>query len=537
MSGHHHHNHRRRRSSSSKTSRSNTSTISSYLEDVSEDNFEGPKYEIKTSKIMGRYIVSKKEIKPGEIIITEEPLVIGPCTDCKVQCLGCYKDLEKEQQINKCVSCGWPLCSKKCPGLRKTHGHTQIECTILQECKSASFLNYTNLEELRTNFQALVPLRCLILKTTDPSSYAILMDMESHNGIRKNIPDLWALNQARVVDRIIKDWRLTEFTPEEIHTICGILEVNAFEIGQGVNIRGLYPTAFLLSHNCVPNTNHTDEEGTYHLTIRASTRIPEGHPVTLSYAYTLQCTQKRREHLLENKFFECKCQRCCDKTELGTYSGALLCPKCDNGLVLCDNPLNFDSSWSCNSSGKYCPGYSINANSIRVLLNRISHEVEQIDSNDICAMENFLQKYRNVLHPTHYLCLSIKVSLSQVYGRISGYLIHELKDKPLIRKKDICHEILKVFDVIEPGYTRIRGVTLYEIHAPMMILLSRQMETESMSKSEIKAALRDVLKYLTEAKVILSYEPEHSPEGIMGKAATDALIQIKDWEKIVGKIK
>lgn len=135
------------------------------------------------------------------------------------------------------------------------------------------------------------------------------MDMESHNEIRRNIPDLWALNQTRVVDRIIKDWKLTEFSEDEIHTICGILEVcqtnfailthsygcscmkqvNAFEIGQqGVNIRGIYPTSFLLSHDCVPNTNHTDEEDTYKLTVRASTRIPLGHPITLSYAYTLQ---------------------------------------------------------------------------------------------------------------------------------------------------------------------------------------------------------------------------------------------------------
>lgn len=88
------------------------------------------------------------------------------------------------------------------------------ECLeIDRKCVSTFYLRIT------------VPLRCLILKTTDPSSYAILMDMESHNEIRRNIPDLWALNQTRVVDRIIKDWKLTEFSEDEIHTICGILEV------------------------------------------------------------------------------------------------------------------------------------------------------------------------------------------------------------------------------------------------------------------------------------------------------------------------
>lgn len=71
----------------------------------------------------------------------------------------------------------------------------------------------------------------------------------------------------------------------------------------------------------------------------------------------------------------------------------------------------------------------------------------------------------------------------------------------------------------------------------MMILLSRQMESQPMSKSDIKAALKEIVRYLMEAKVILSYEPEYSPEGIMGKASRDALLQIKDWEKIVGKIK
>ncbi|KAF7285495.1 hypothetical protein GWI33_010593 [Rhynchophorus ferrugineus] len=528
--------HRRKKSASSRSSKSESGN-SSLTDEMADSHFIGPKYDVKVSKVMGRYIVARKDIHPGEVIITEQPLVVGPCTDCKVQCLGCYRDLENEQYIYRCPGCGWPLCSKKCPGRKRQHGHTQIECTILQECKSALYLNYNDLKSMRLNFQVIVPLRCLILKTTDPSSYAILMDMESHNDIRRNIPELWNLNQTRVVDRIIKDWGLTEFTEDEIHTICGILEVNAFEIGQDINIRGLYPTSFLLSHDCVPNTNHTDQEGTYQLTIRASTNILESQPITLSYAYTLQSTQKRREQLLENKFFECRCRRCSDPTELETYIGALICPKCDNGLVLCNNPLDFKSAWNCVNSTKSCPGYSLSAQSHKLLMNRITNEVDQIDNNDIESLEHFLHKYRNVLHPNHYLCLGVKVTLSQVYGRINGYLIHQLKEKQLIRKREICSEILKVFDVIEPGFTRIRGVTLYEIHAPLMILFTRQMETQSLNKADIKMALKKILRYLAEAKVILSYEPEYSAEGLMGIAARDALLQIKDWEKIVGRIR
>jgi hypothetical protein len=93
---------------------------------------------------------------------------------------------------------------------------------------------------------------------------------------------------------------------------------------------------------------------------------------------------------------------------------------------------------------------------------------------------------------------------------------------------------MKIFNVIEPGYTRLRGVTLYEMHAPLMILLTRQFESHC-TKSELRSKLKKVVKCLDEASTILSYEPETSPEGMMGVAARDALVRIRDWEKILGK--
>lgn len=426
------------------------------------------------------------------------------------------------------------MCSSKCKGLGKKYGHTQIECAVLKATKSCQFFDYNTVEKMRPNYNAVVPLRCLLLKETDPQTYEHLMTMETHNEIRRNIPELWRTNQITVVSRIIDDWGLKEYTEDEIHSICGILEVNSFEIGQqGINIRGLYPTAFLMSHDCVPNTNHIDEENTFWLTVRASTTIELGEMITLSYAYTLQSTLRRREHLLENKFFECQCMRCSDPTELGTFTGALICPKCKDGYVLSTNPLDPEADWKCINFDK-CPGYKLTARSMQLLLDKISQEVDNIDCNDVRAMETFLKKYRNVLHPTHYINLSVKLSLSQLYGRINGYLIDELGDDLLIRKQEICEEIMKIFNIIEPGYTRLRGVTLYEMHAPLMILLTRQFERHC-TKSVLRNKLKKVLKCLDEACTILSFEPETSPEGIMGVAAKDALIRIRDWEKILGK--
>lgn len=82
----------------------------------------------------------------------------------------------------------------------------------------------------------------------------------------------------------------------------------------------------------------------------------------------------------------------------------------------------------------------------------------------------------------------------------------------------------------------ILGVTLYELHAPIMILITRQFERQELSKNELRCRLKEVVSYLTEASMILSFEPEYSSEGMMGVAAREALNKIKDWEKIIGKI-
>lgn len=77
---------------------------------------------------------------------------------------------------------------------------------------------------------------------------------------------------------------------------------------------------------------------------------------------------------------------------------------------------------------------------------------------------------------------------------------------------------------------------MYELHAPIMILITRQFESRALTKNELKLRLKEVVRYLDEASVILSFEPESSSEGLMGLAAKDALLRIKDWEKLIGRI-
>lgn len=74
---------------------------------------------------MGRYLTASRDIKQGEIIIKESPLVCGPSQITGPTCVGCLNALN---QINytECDKCGWPVCSENC----KTNKNHRGECEL-----------------------------------------------------------------------------------------------------------------------------------------------------------------------------------------------------------------------------------------------------------------------------------------------------------------------------------------------------------------------------------------------------------------------
>lgn len=84
-----------------------------------------------------------------------------------------------------------------------------------------------------------------------------------------------------------------------IHKICGILDVNSFELRgpnpalmthsakQGERLRGVYAEAALMSHNCIGNT-HLAVDDDYMMSIHASTLIKAGDPILFNYASSLE---------------------------------------------------------------------------------------------------------------------------------------------------------------------------------------------------------------------------------------------------------
>ncbi|XP_068158972.1 SET domain-containing protein SmydA-8 isoform X1 [Drosophila tropicalis] len=377
--------------------------------------------------------------------------------------------------------------------------------------------------QVRDLYELIMIVRILLMRQNSPEQYALVMRMESHSEERRGNATLWQHYEEKVVKRLIELWQLGDLAEaQQVHEICGILDVNCFEIGQnGAKARTLYPSAFLLAHDCSPNTAHTDDPGTYAILLRTSRRVHEQEALTLSYAYTLQGTLKRRSFMHEGKLFWCQCRRCADPKELGTDCSALACRSCRLGSIRAVQPLEQTADWACDRCQR-----QVSAQEVEHQLERINNDLEAIDVHDIPGLENFLIRYRDVLRPNHYLLLSAKYSLCQIYGRIEGYLLPQMQPEDIARKERYCREFLAIIDVLEPGLTRLRGLIMYELHAPIMILAQIAIQKGQISAKEFQCRIKEVIKLLQQSRDILKLEPQGSNEHEMGSAAADALIKM-----------
>ena len=88
------------------------------------------------------------------------------------------------------------------------------------------------------------------------------------------------------------------------------------------------------------------------------------------FAYILEIntsTDYRRIGIEDQFMFECKCKRCQDATEFGTFYGGICCSTCNNftpdgenvtvkGTLYQQKPLEISSDWKCNHCDSVSPG-------------------------------------------------------------------------------------------------------------------------------------------------------------------------------------
>ena len=181
--------------------------------------------------VSGRRLVASREIRPGQTILTDSAILLGPASPgvCVVCC-------SSSQPSRQCPDCRHRLCSS-------CH-HDQEECRALSKC------GYT-----RDMYNVILPIRFGLLRSRDPEMFEWLLQNMDHNQERNKDEELRRSAQ-RMATLVSGSLGLGKALAARI---IGILFTNCFEFKvSDIDARALYPLVSLINHSCVPNMRHTN---------------------------------------------------------------------------------------------------------------------------------------------------------------------------------------------------------------------------------------------------------------------------------------
>lgn len=122
--------------------------------------------QIASNDVLGRYMIAKRDIKAGEIILRENPCVLGPKITSHVMCLGCHRSIDPpfSNDFYKCSKCSWPMCGKSCETLPS---HVD-ECRVMHARNFKTAIKNTGTAKMEASYCVIVPLRLILLEKSNP---------------------------------------------------------------------------------------------------------------------------------------------------------------------------------------------------------------------------------------------------------------------------------------------------------------------------------------------------------------------------------
>ena len=204
--------------------------------------------------------MANRNIKAGEIILSEAPLVLGPAQTTIPVCLGCYVPVDGSY---KCPRSGWPLCGPTCSKAIAKNPEVVVPSQCQAQFEIEEYFKPSYM------YECIIVLRALLLQKQSPAKYKALMSLESHIEERRGT-EVWVKTQENVIDIMKKSLGIMvfeaicpelDFSDETIQKIQGILDTNKKEIRLSQSdVEALYATACLLEHSCRPNVKITFEK-------------------------------------------------------------------------------------------------------------------------------------------------------------------------------------------------------------------------------------------------------------------------------------
>ncbi|CAG9772024.1 unnamed protein product [Ceutorhynchus assimilis] len=452
--------------------------INQYLDsrDLLDKN---PGWVIQESLVGGLGVFATRDLQPGEVIFRDSPVIIGPrcLPDCSRICASCLSKTPLKQCKN---GCGLDLCLN-CPST----GH-QNQCEFIRKCLPKSVALTEDFR--KTLYENYTPITSLFLSEKDKDVIRCLIahDRDRHGHEIDSLKTIGLQFEKN-------DEKFMRF-------VCCAMDANAFEVTVGTNesqtsVRGLYPLGSLANHSCVPNTTHVFDND-QRMIATASKFIEKHSEIFQSYTRLTWGTAARLYHLHITKHFVCKCPRCKDPTEFGTFMGSVLCKLC-RGIVSPLNPFKAAARWRCRDCQNVITGKD--TGELMTLLGSI---LKNMASDDFPFMLKFLNgKLKDVVPDDNQVAVELKFKIVWILGHRNGYKWNDLPTELLQIKKTICEDLLQLLEKLRCGQSKMRGLLLYELFCCKREFYNR----DNKQITEIQALLH-------EAALILKYDATANEE-------------------------
>ncbi|XP_071549532.1 SET domain-containing protein SmydA-8-like isoform X1 [Panulirus ornatus] len=464
-------------------------------------------YKAVSSPHAGKFLVASRKLPAGQILMEDAPLVVGPKANSSLVCLGCHAAIT-QNDFHPCPECWWPLCSSQCAS---SPLHLP-ECSILAQ--DTKHIAPPKVLEETPRYDIILLLRCLLLRSLNPSGWETLLDMAHHSQERQQKEELQQLLSVHYLTEILK----VDYDVDTVHQVKGAISTNAVEIQTNSRVRALYPTVRLLNNACVPNVHLSYGSGEV-MQVRTAVPIQAGETLYICYTGTMLPLWQRRAWLTTEYHFTCDCDRCGDPTEVGTYFSNPKCPEC-TGLYLQPSTWLGETVWVC----PICK----TEQSDEEVQQDVKDWLERIKMSDVLGSSSFrqvnllLQQAEDEFHPQHYVWTQM--------GQTALYqLRHNDTERGLQLRSKIWQRLLVLYSTFEPGLTRRRGMTLLETGKIMLEAAKKEYEEGDPFLPEFTLRLRPVIQYLEEAEEILSLEPKGSTLLGMAKRAQEKRVEVQEF--------
>ncbi|ALC48927.1 CG12119 [Drosophila busckii] len=296
-----------------------------------------PAWEVGVSKIAGRGVMATRNLKRGDIIFTDSPLLIGLAAheeDSLNGCSVCFKALPDTRFMCR-QGCGLPvcaLCAKK-----KQH---KTDCDMFKAWGP---------NEPDVANSVMIRLLCVaraINLSKDERDLIYCLQANLDNNHRTEVR-----NAAKCFKSFPTDKKIIEI----MNRTVAVLRTNGFDKtsdrttdNQEFSYRALYPLFGVMNHDCIPNSYYTFDEKTNNMIVHAAVDILEGEEITTTYTKLFTGNIARHLFLKMKKGFTCKCSRCTDPTEKGAYISGLYCRDTNcTGLVVPEITGLPHPNWNC----------------------------------------------------------------------------------------------------------------------------------------------------------------------------------------------